>query len=261
MTSDIIESQFKRKVSEEVRIESEGIDRYRVFTPFQFEDGDHLAIVLAKNGTSWYLTDEGHTLMHLSYEMDERDLEKGTRQRMLANALSSNGLEDRDGELAIRIRGEEYGDALFSFVQGLIRISDVTYLSRDRARSTFLEDFNAFLTEHVDADRREFEWRADQHDPQGMYTVDCRINGMPRPIFAYALPNDARTRDATIALHQFERWDVPFRAVAIFEEQETINRKVLARFSDVCDKLFSNLAGNRGRIEDFLRDAMELDHH
>ena len=41
-----IERDFKNKVTEKLSLSSEGIDRYRVFTPFMFEDGDHLAIVL-----------------------------------------------------------------------------------------------------------------------------------------------------------------------------------------------------------------------
>ena len=74
---------------------------------------------------------------------------------------------------------------------------------------------------------------------------------MPRPIFVHALLNDAQTRDATITLHQFEKWEVPFNSLAIFSDQETISRKVLARFSDVCDKQFSNLTSNQDRIETF----------
>ena len=72
----------------------------------------------------------------------------------------------------------------------------------------------------------------------------------------HALPNDGRTRDATIALLKFERWELPFRSLAVFEDQESINRKVLARFSDVCEKQYSNLAGNRDRIERYLDEIM-----
>jgi hypothetical protein len=38
--------------------------------------------------------------------------------------------------------------------------------------------------------------------------------------------------------------------------QEKANRKVLARFTDVCEKQFSSLAANRDRIERFLKEAL-----
>lgn len=259
MPISAIEQDFSEKVSAQVRLAAEGVDRYRVFTPFRFNDGDHLAIVLRRTGARWALSDEAHTYMHLTYGMDEQDLRRGARQTIISDALSVFGVEDRDGELVLDVPDERYGDALFSFVQALLRIADVSYLSRERTRSTFLEDFESLLAERAPEERRQFDWHDPKHDPQGRYTVDCRINGMARPLFVHALANDDRTRDATIALHQFERWGVGFRSLAIFEDQESINRKVLARFSDVCEKQFSSLAANRDRIGRYIAEVMAGD--
>lgn len=256
MSIDTIEQDFHRKVSGKVRIAAEGMERYRVFTPFLFEDGDHLAIVLKRDGPDWVLSDEAHTYMHLTYDIDEKDLHRGTRQKIISNTLSTFRVEDRNGELVLGVQDERYGDALYSFIQALLKITDVSYLSRERARSTFQEDFHALLTESVPEDRRTFHWQDPQHDPHGMYTVDCRINSMPRPLFVYALPSDGRTRDATITLLQFEKWGVSFRSLAIFEDQESVNRKVLARFSDICEKQFSSLTANRERISRFLKESI-----
>lgn len=256
MSVETIQTDFRRKVGETVRLAEEGIDRYRVLTPFLFEDGDHLAIVIRREGEGWILSDEGHTYMHLTYDLDEKDLQRGNRQKIITNALSVFSVEDRDGELLLPVSDERYGDALFSFVQALLKVTDVTFLSRERVRSTFMEDFRSFVEAVVPADRRVFDWHDPEHDPEGKYTVDCLLNRVPRPIMVYALPNDDRVRDATISLLQFERWNMPHRSLGIFEDQEEINRKVLARFTDMCERQFSSLGANKDRIRSHLQEAM-----
>lgn len=255
MTVETIEQDFREKVSQKLRLASEGISRYRVFTPFMFEDGDHLSIVLRKENGGWILSDEGHTYMHLTYDLDEKDLLKGTRQKIITNALSLFSVEDREGELLIPIPDARYGDALYSFIQALLKITDISYLSRERVRSTFMEDFRAFMEESVPQNRREFDWYDPRHDPQGKYPIDCRINGMQRPLYVQALPNDERTRDAMITLLQHERLGLTFRSMAIFEDQGQINRKVLARFSDICEKQFSSLDANKDRIKRYIEES------
>jgi hypothetical protein len=257
MKTEQIQSEFQKEISSNISLYQEGTNRFKVFTPFQFEDGDFFSIVLKNENDKWYLTDEGHTLMHLSYELDIDSIEKGTRSQILSNILAQFELTLNQGAITSVLNGS-CGDSLFSYIQGLVRISDINYLSKERVKSTFLQDFREFVSEKIDNSRIKFDYNDPNNDPKAKYPVDCRINGIVKPIYLFAVNNDDKCRDVTISLLQYEKWSLNLLSIAIFEDQESISRKVLARFSDVCEKQFSSLSGdNLPRIEKYFNDSIK----
>ena len=250
MTIKSIEQDFIDKVSEKVRVVPDGKDRFRVFTPFRFDDGDHIAIVLKKEQGRWLLSDGGHTYMHLTYDIDERKLFKGTREKIISNALSTFNVEDRFGELILEVKDARFGDALYAFAQALIKMGDVLCLSD--FKPTFIDDFQSLLHEVVPTENMKFNWNDPKYDSDRKYIVDCRINGLSEPLFIYALDNNGRIRDATIKIRKAIQWEIPFQPLGIFQDRGVANRQVVARFNDVCEVQFPKMDENQNEISTYI---------
>jgi len=210
-----------------------------------------------KIGKGWLLTDEGHAFMNMSYEMDLAALERGNRAELLESVLNNFGITESDGSLEISFKPEVAGNALYTYLQALTKITYLSYLNREIVKSTFIEDFKQTMQSELPDGRYKFDFHFEEHDQQKSYPVDCFVNNMEVPLLIFAIQNDDKCRDVTISLHQFEKWGIPFRSLAIFENQTDINRKVLARFSDVSDKQFSSLVSNRERIHNYLETVVK----
>ncbi len=240
---------FKEKVCQEVEIAKQGLDRYIIYTPFAFDDGDHYVVLLKRENSSWLLTDEGHTFMHLSY--GGVDVLSGQRGEMVKESLATAGMENRSGEIRLKIPGDQFGDALFSYLQVLNRVQSTALWTRDRVSSTFQEDFRALMRDSVPADKLQFDYADAAHDPGGTYRVDSRIVGARGDWFVFAVANNDQCRNATITCYHFEKLKRPFFGAVVYENQESLASRALAQISDVVGKQFSSL-GQHDRIKQFI---------
>lgn len=128
MTINDIQDSFKTTVDRSIELFPEGVNRYQIFTPFHFDDGDHFVITLQKeDGGNWIITDEGHTYMHMRYRMDVSSLNSGTRNSLIEAALEKYGAEEREGQILVRIDDfENAGNILNNFIKCLTSIVTVS---------------------------------------------------------------------------------------------------------------------------------------
>ena len=258
--TESIKKSFKASIAESIELFTREDNNYQIFIPFHFDDGDQFVVILKPDEWgNWIITDEGHTYMHMSYQMDLSSLNSGKRNEIIESSLEKYGVKEIEGQLIATIDEiSNTGNILYNFIQCLISITNISYLSRERVISTFKEDFKSFVSESVSKDRVQFDYKEEAKDPDGKYKVDCRVNGMSLPLHVYAIGNDDKCRDTTITILQHQKWNLDFFSLAIFEDQESIGRKVLSRLTDVCDRQFSSLVTNKEKIKDFL--SKRIDH-
>ena len=142
MNTESIRKSFKESVAESVELFPKGDNSYQIFTPFHFDDGDHFVVILKTDGFgNWIITDEGHTYMHMSYDTDLSSLENRTRNEIIESSLDKYGVKEIEGRLVATVDEiSNAGNTLWNFIQCLISITDISYLSRERVLSTFDED-------------------------------------------------------------------------------------------------------------------------
>lgn len=256
----VLEKKLRDGVKDKVRLFPDGDGRFRVYTPFVYDDGDHIGVVLRREHDGWLLSDEGSTYMRLTLKIDEDSLfdADGNRFKIIMNTLSSFEIEDRDGELTTSVQDEDYGSALYKFIQGIIKISDLNYLSRERVSSTFIEDFQELISDSVPENRYTFNWYDTKRDSKKIYSVDCRVNGMQKPLFIYALQNDSKVRNATIGVYKFKESGIPFQPVGIFENQSGIAKNTLDRFKDVCEITYPNIRNSKEQFSRYLKEKVSV---
>jgi hypothetical protein len=251
-----IQDSISSTISSEIRLKAEGNNRYVVFTPFRFDDGDSFVIILKKVGDNWFYTDEGNTLMHLSYYPENSNLRSGEKGKVIQEAVSEFETIDKQGEFLIKVEGDNFGSALFSFIQFLSRVSDITLLQRERVHRAFISDFKSFIELEVPTERATFGWYDKAKDPKKLYKVDCKVEGERSPIFIFALQSESKVKDSIIAIHHLRSWGYDFSPMGIFENQEAISRSVLAKFSDTGAVQFSTLRGNEAVIKEQIQKLM-----
>lgn len=212
-------------------------------TPFTFPDGDHYVIYLESlNSGGVRITDGGHTFMHLSYENDVSDIREGTRGKLFDQVIAESSVSENDGELWIDTSYEELSRNIFRFGQVLTRIYDLTFLNRSRVASTFYEDLHRALEKIVPAERVVPDYLVPELPQKENYPIDFLIEGGPRPLFVFGLPQGRdKARLATIILQHLISKRITYESLLVFEDQSLVPRRDLARLSDVGGEQVSSL--------------------
>jgi len=250
MKIPISDADLRKEICEAMSFIHSGADKIILDTPFTFPDGDAIKVVLKTGDHGLYLTDEGHTFMHLSY--DDIDVTKGKRKDLLNNILAMHYINNVSGELIVNLEGEQLGNAFFTFLQGLDKISDLAFTRKDRVKSLFMQDFADFLQELL-GNHAIFDYIESDKDLNGRYKVDCCVPAR-RPIFIFGVNSDDKCRDTTITLLKFENWGIKNTSIMIFEEETTLSSKAIPKLLDISSKSYSDLGVAKERMPEYLRE-------
>jgi hypothetical protein len=226
----------------EIRLKPKSENLLTIETPFFFPDGDPYQLYLKEMpGGIIRLTDMGHTLMHISYDIDTDKLKEGTRGRIFEQIKAETHIDEDQGELFIDTPLENLGFNIFRLGQALTKVNDLTFLNRFRAESTFYDDLRDQLLHIVGEDNITPDFFLESLENAHDYPIDYKVDGLYAPLFIFGIPNRDKARLTTIILERLLRSKTDFDSLIIFADQGAIPKQDLARLSNAGGEMIASL--------------------
>lgn len=244
MTLDIqiIQDRLCSLMCAEVSIRPKNEKLALIETPFFFADGDPYQIYIKEMpGGVIRLTDMGHTMMHLSYENDIDKFREGTRGKLFDQIKAETLVSEDNGEFYIDTPLENLGFNIFRLGQALTKITDLTFLNRARAESTFYEDLREQLFKIVGEEKVSKDYYYAEMDNAKDYPIDFKIDGKHSPLYIFGIPNRDKARLTTITLERLLRVKADFDSLLIFSDQASVPKQDLARLSNAGGEMIASL--------------------
>ncbi len=213
---------FRKSVCRQFDLEEISQNEYLVHTGKYFDDGDELHIVLKEDGEGKILlTDEGHTLMWLSYEDFKLT---PVRKSILDGIVSQNRVNLDEGRITVSAASaEEAGEALSSMVQAIIQAADMRRLSHSNVMSTFLEDIKEAYKKAALSSRCEFRKKIEVRKGD-FIEPDIFISG-DAPVLVYGVNNPERAKEAFINLLFVRDSGKNYRTIVVIGDDAEISKK------------------------------------
>ena len=242
MNTSELESTLCRALCGSVKVQQRADALWRVDTPWTFPDGDGYSIYISPAPTGGLrISDQGLTLMRLSYENDLTKLREGTRGRLLTQVLADAGLMEEDGEFFLDSTADDLGANVLRLGQGLTRVHDLTFLNRIRAESTFYEDLREKLQSLVGSERLTEGYVVPDVANASDYPVDYFIQGGAIPLYLFGVPNRDKARLATIILQHLIGSGQDFNSMIVYQNMAELPRPDLSRLTNAANDMIDSL--------------------
>lgn len=246
--TEILE-EVRRSICSEYGFEDLGNDEYLVHTGMCYDDGDEFHIVMIIADRTCTLTDEGHTMMWLSYENYHFT---EMRKSLLDGILCQNGVTLEKGCLSVTVDDPaDAGRALVSLVQAIMQTADLRYLSHGNVVNTFVDDLRSAFASSRLSGMCEFGKRIPASDGSSIEPDVC-INA-ESPVLVFGAGNTERAKEVFIELLLLRDDESHYRTVVVIDSDAGIPQKDRDRLVNAADRPVVG-AENAVRVtEEFIR--------
>lgn len=247
-----IQNILSESIKTSISLRELGRNTFQIISPFEFYDGDILVAYLEMKNDNVIFSDHGHTLMHVSYDVD---INVKTRKEILENVIATHELNIENGDISAQGDISNIDKIFWDFMQGLLKISDISQWKFERAVSLFLQEFDNFMETTIKpkVPISEKEWFDPDVDPKQYYTVPWICKNDKEPIFIFPIKSNDACQQSIITTLKYKEEDYIFNSLGVFSDIDIISRKTRNQCIDNLNRVFTNFSQpNKERTEDYI---------
>jgi len=212
---------------------------WQLILPIFHEDGDMVDIFVSASPSTngWVrIKDLGLTLMRLSYNFE---INTPTKERMLETLLIQNGVMEDDGEFYLDSHPDLIFQNIMQFIGLIQKVCNMRLLQRDTIKSLFYEELEVFVFDSL----AQFKPQKNSVplDNYPVLDVDYVLETARKPFFLYGVLNKDKAKTAAIGLLEFQKANMPFMGLIVYENMEEIPKKSATYLTKNADKQFTSL--------------------
>jgi hypothetical protein len=224
----------------ELDIERSG-NGLRVSLPLDEADGDAVTVWLSALPGGWRVSDQGTTLMRLSYQHDIDRLMEGAREALFERILGEHQINLEDGRLLMTVAEGELAAGLLRYGQAIQRVGDLRFWTRARVASTFYDDLGDRLRAIAGAEKVHRDFAVPGAPAASDYPIDFFIEGGPEPLYVFGVPNRDKARLATIVLQYLQQHVRAFNSLIVFQNVADISARDMRRLMNAANDMVDSI--------------------
>jgi hypothetical protein len=126
-----VENIFENTPANLFRLQQNSGTRYQLIAPIFHEDGDMMSIFIEEDGDRVRISDNGISLMRLSYTFD---VHSDNKEKQLTSIVMAQNAENHDGDIVLTVPREEIYSGIMRYAQMVSQICNLDILSRENIR-------------------------------------------------------------------------------------------------------------------------------
>lgn len=249
---------IKKSICEDIRVvEDAAGEKFSVYTPFMFDDGDHCSLRVESYEGRLRISDGGDTVFRSAY--DGADITGKGYDDRFHNLLDFYSVNYNEGVLftdADSVNG--LGDKVFEVLQTIFEVMSLAKLPKKKPKSAdnFDEAFNDKLTSVISDSELRSDWSDPDLDPHRLYRADYSVVAGSLNWLLFGVPTAYRSLHAALTSQHYKHHSDNFRSLAVLGTKR-IPASHLGPLSDVSDHVLS-LEDDKKKIEDILQTEILL---